>query len=35
VLDNTDGPSSLAAYMLKVVELLEGWIDAAAANRVR
>jgi hypothetical protein len=34
VLDNTDGLSSLAASMSTVVELLEGRIDAAAANGV-
>jgi hypothetical protein len=35
VLDDTDGPSSLAASMSTAVELLEDWIDAAAANGVR
>jgi hypothetical protein len=35
VLDNVDRPSSLAASMSMVVELLEGWIDAEAANGVR
>jgi hypothetical protein len=35
VLDNTDGLSSLAASMSMMVELLEGWIDTAAANGVR
>jgi hypothetical protein len=32
VLDNANGSSSLAASMLKKVELLKGQIDAAAAN---
>jgi hypothetical protein len=35
VLDNTDGPSSLPASKLAVVELLEGRIDAATANGFR
>jgi hypothetical protein len=35
VLDNVDRPSSLAASMSMVVELLEGWIDVEAANGVR
>jgi hypothetical protein len=35
VLDNADGPSSLAASMSIAVELLEGRIDAAAADGVR
>jgi hypothetical protein len=35
VLDNIDGPSSLAASLSTVVELLEGWIDTAATNGVR
>jgi hypothetical protein len=35
VLDNTDGPYSLIASLPTVVELLEGRVDAAAANRVR
>jgi hypothetical protein len=34
LLDNIDGPFSLAASMLKEEELLEGQIDAAAANGV-
>jgi hypothetical protein len=34
VLDNVDGPSSLAASMSTAVELLEGWNDAAATNGV-
>jgi hypothetical protein len=34
VLDNVDGSSSLAAYLSTVVELLEGQIDAVAANGV-
>jgi hypothetical protein len=34
VLDNTDGPSSLAVSMSMVVELFEGRIDTAAANGV-
>jgi hypothetical protein len=28
VLDNANGPSSLAAYLSMVMELLEGWINA-------
>jgi hypothetical protein len=35
VLDNADVPCSLAASMSTMVELLESWIDATAANRVR
>jgi hypothetical protein len=35
VLDNVDGLSSLAASLSTVVELLEGWINTAAANGVR
>jgi hypothetical protein len=34
VLDNTDGPSSLAVSMSMVVELFEGRINTAAANGV-
>jgi hypothetical protein len=34
VLGDVDGPSSLAASVSMAVELLEGQIDAAAANRV-
>jgi hypothetical protein len=34
VLGDFDGPSSLAASVSMAVELLEGQIDAAAANRV-
>jgi hypothetical protein len=34
VLGSTDGPSSLAASMYAVAELLKGWIDDVAANRV-
>jgi hypothetical protein len=34
VLGSVDGPSSLAASMSTVAELLEVWIDAAAANGV-
>jgi hypothetical protein len=34
VLGSANGPSSLAAYMSMAVELLEGRIDAVAANRV-
>jgi hypothetical protein len=34
VLDNVDGPSSLAASLSTEVELLEGRIDAATANGV-
>jgi hypothetical protein len=34
VLDDTDGSSSLAASLLRVVELFEGRIDAVAANGV-
>jgi hypothetical protein len=34
VLDNVDGPSSLVASLSTVVELLEGWVDTAAANGV-
>jgi hypothetical protein len=34
VLDNIDGPSSLAASLSMVVELLKGRINAADANRV-
>jgi hypothetical protein len=35
MLDSADMPSSLAASMYTVVELLKGRIDAAAANGVR
>jgi hypothetical protein len=35
VLDNADGPSSLAAFMSTTVELLEGRIDATVTNGVR
>jgi hypothetical protein len=35
VLDNADGPSSLAASLSTVVELLEGQVNAAATNGVR
>jgi hypothetical protein len=35
VLDWADGPSSLIASLSTVVEMLEGWVDAAAANGVR
>jgi hypothetical protein len=35
MLDSADGPFSLAASMSTSVELLEGWIDAMTANRVR
>jgi hypothetical protein len=35
VLDNADKPSSLAASLSTAVELLKGWIEAAAANGVR
>jgi hypothetical protein len=35
VLGSDDGSSSLAASMSMIVELLEGWIDATAANGVR
>jgi hypothetical protein len=34
VLDGVNGPYSQAASQSTAVELLEGWIDAAAANRV-
>jgi hypothetical protein len=34
VLDNIDGPSSLAASLSMVVELHEGQIDVMTANRV-
>jgi hypothetical protein len=34
-MTNTDGLSSLAASMLKAVELLKGQIDAVTANRLR
>jgi hypothetical protein len=34
-LDNADEPSSLAASLSMAVELLEGWVDFAAANGVR
>jgi hypothetical protein len=34
VLDNADKPSSLAASLSTAVELLEGWIEAAASNGV-
>jgi hypothetical protein len=34
VLGSVDGPSSLAASMPTVAELLKGQIDAVAANRV-
>jgi hypothetical protein len=34
VLGSANGPSSLAASMSMAVELLEGQIDAVAANRV-
>jgi hypothetical protein len=34
VLGGTDGPSSMAASMSMVVELLEDRFDAATANRV-
>jgi hypothetical protein len=35
VLDNVNGPSSLAASRSMVTELLEGRIDTATANGVR
>jgi hypothetical protein len=35
VLDSADGLSSLVASMSTAMELLEGRIDAAAANGVR
>jgi hypothetical protein len=35
VLGGADGLTSLAASMSTMVKLLEGWIDAAAANGVR
>jgi hypothetical protein len=35
VLHNVDGPSSLAASLSTVAELLEGRVDASAANGVR
>jgi hypothetical protein len=35
VLDNIDGPSSLAVSLSMVAELLEGQIDATTANGVR
>jgi hypothetical protein len=35
VLDNANGPSSLAASLSTVAGLLEGWVDAAATNEVR
>jgi hypothetical protein len=35
VLGNADGLSSLAASMLKAVELLKGRIDAVTANGLR
>jgi hypothetical protein len=35
VLDNVDGSSSLTASLSMVVELLKGWINAVATNRVR
>jgi hypothetical protein len=35
VLDNADKSSSLAASLSTVVELLEGWIEAATSNGVR
>jgi hypothetical protein len=34
VLGNTDGPSSLIAYLSMVAELLKGWIDTTTANGV-
>jgi hypothetical protein len=34
MLDNVDGPSSLAASLSTVVELLEGQIDATTTNGV-
>jgi hypothetical protein len=34
VLDRVDEPSSLATSLSRAVELLEGWVDAAAANGV-
>jgi hypothetical protein len=34
MLDNADRPSSLAASLSMVVELLECWVDAVTANRV-
>jgi hypothetical protein len=34
VLDNVDGPSSLVASVSRAVDLLEGQIDAMAANGV-
>jgi hypothetical protein len=34
VLDNIDGPSSLAVSLSMVAELLEGQIDATTANGV-
>jgi hypothetical protein len=35
VLGSANGPSSLAAPMSMLVELLQGWIDAAQASGVR
>jgi hypothetical protein len=35
VLDNTDGLSSMAAFVSAVVELLKGRINTAATNGVR
>jgi hypothetical protein len=34
VLDNADGPSSLAASLSMAVQLLEGQIDSTTANGV-
>jgi hypothetical protein len=34
VLDNANGSSSLADSLSTVANLLEGWVDAAAANKV-
>jgi hypothetical protein len=34
VLDNADGPSSLAASLSRAVEQLEGRVDVMATNRV-
>jgi hypothetical protein len=34
VLDQAEGPSSLAASLSTAVELLEGWVNATAVNGV-
>jgi hypothetical protein len=34
VLDRANEPSSLVAYLSMAAELLEGWVNAAAANEV-